>query len=268
MYLIYTYHICNMKITIPNLETFKLSGVYMIKNLLNNKVYIGSTKMTFKRRYSEHFRKLISNSHHNMYLNNSVKKHGIENFEFSIIEIIDKSSLTYIRERESFFINYFNATKHGYNISDITLSPPINTEVKKKISNALKEKYKTDSVFKERLLKNSNNFKGKASWNKGLICNNISNSRKIMFDDIEVYDINMVFFRKFDNPIEIEKFSKLENNDLPIPDFVYTKNPRGKTGVSKRILKNKTILSSNIHRAIKKNISHKGLFFKKVKREN
>jgi group I intron endonuclease len=257
-----------MKIAIPNLQSFKLSGVYMIKNLLNNKIYVGSTKMTFKRRYSEHFRKLSSGNHHNMYLSNSVKKYGIENFEFSIIEIIDKSSLTYIRERESFFIKHFNTIKCGYNISDVTSSPPSNKEIKEKISNTLKEKYKTDNSFKERLLKNSNKFIGVPSWNKGLICNNISVARKNMFDDIEVYDLNMNFFRKFDNPLEIEKFSKLIENDLPIPEFVFTKNPRGKNGVSKRFLKNKVVTRENIYRAIRKNITYKGLFFKKVKRKN
>jgi group I intron endonuclease len=238
----------------------------MIKNLLNNKIYIGSTKMTFKRRYSEHFRKLNTNSHHNMYLNNSVKKHGIENFEFSVIEIIDKASLSYIREREKFFINSLNSVKHGYNFSDCTTSPPSNKEIIQKISNTLKEKYKNDFLFKERLLKNSQNFIGKPSWNKGLICTNISNSRKKMFDDIEVYDKNMVFFRKFDNPLEIEKFSKTQDNDLPIPDFIEFFNKTANK-MNKKQISTKIILSTNIHRAIKKNIAHKGLFFKKVKRE-
>lgn len=107
---------------------------------------------------------------------------------------------------------------------------------------------------------------GKPSWNAGLKCNNISDARKELFDDIEVYDKNMNFFRRFDNPIEIEKFSKSEENDLPIPDFIEFVNERSKNKKSKKFLKNKIVSSQNIHRAIRKNIFHKGLFFKKVKR--
>jgi predicted DNA binding CopG/RHH family protein len=87
-----------------------------------------------------------------------------------------------------------------------------------------------------------------------------------MFDDIEVYDKNMVFFRKFDNPLEIEKFSKTQDNDLPIPDFIEFFNKTANK-MNKKQISTKIILSTNIHRAIKKNIAHKGLFFKKVKRE-
>lgn len=237
----------------------------MIKNILNNKVYIGSTKMTFKRRYTEHVRKLKTGNHHNSYLNNSVLKYGIENFEFSVVEILENNNVSFIREKESFYITFFNSIKKGYNISNVTTQPPCNDDTKKKISNTLKERYKNNEDYRKHL---SDIKKGKPSWNKGLICNNISNSRKNMFDDIEVYDINMKFFRKFDNPIEIEKFSKSEKNDLPIPQFIYIKNVKGNINLLKKEIKTKTILSCNIHRAIRKNIAHKGLFFKKVKREN
>lgn len=265
MYLKDFLYFCFMKIQLDNLNIFKLSGVYMIKNLKNKKIYIGSTKMSFKRRYLEHLRTLKINKHHNTYLNRAVKKYGIENFEFSVIEVINDSSILYIREREKFFINNLNSVKQGYNFSNITTSPPYNKESRNKISNTLKEKYKTDSIYRERLLKNSNNFKNKPSWNKGIKCSNISKARKELFDDIEVYDINMTFFRKFDNPIEIEKFSKLIDNDLPIPKSVKIFNPAANK-FSIRDLKNKIVLATNIHRAIRKNIFYKGLFFKKIKR--
>jgi group I intron endonuclease len=251
-----------MKIAIPNLETFKLSGVYMIKNLLNNKVYIGSTKMTFKRRYTEHVRKLKTGNHHNSYLNNSVLKHGIENFEFSVIEILENNNIPFIREKESFYINFFNSIKNGYNISDVTTQPPCNSDVKKKISDTLKERYKNNEDYRKHL---SNVNKGKASWNKGLVCNNISDARKNMFDDIEVYDINMNFFRKFDNTLEIDRFSRTKENDLPIPDYIEFYNINAKK-FNKKYLKNKIISYQNIFRAIRNNKPYKGLYFKKVKR--
>lgn len=37
-----------------NENELELTGVYMFKNILNDKVYIGSTTMTFKRRMEHH----------------------------------------------------------------------------------------------------------------------------------------------------------------------------------------------------------------------
>lgn len=255
-----------MKILLLNLESFKLSGVYVIKNLINNKIYIGSTKMSFKRRYLEHVRLLKIKKHHNFYLSNAVNKYGIENFEFSIIEIINNISIPYLRQRESYYIDILNSITCGYNLSNRTISPPYNLESNKKISNTLKEKYKTDSVFRENQLYLNSKKRGIPSWNKGLKCDNISNARKELFDDIEVYDINMNFFRRFDNPIEVEKFSRTKENDLPVPEYIEFENNNSKNKLSRKYLKNKIISSQNIHRAIRNNKAYKGLYFKKVKR--
>lgn len=255
-----------MRISINNQKILKLKGVYCIKNLVNNKLYVGSTTTSFKRRYLEHLRKLKINKHHNVYLNKAVIKYNIENFEFCILEVINSSDTRLFREKEAFFINLLNSIKKGYNFSDNTLAPPLNLEAKKRISVSLKEKYITDDLFRIRLKGYSDKRKGIPSWNKGKKCESISKARINMFDDIEVYNLDMVFFRKFDNPIEIEKFSRQENNDLPIPSFVKIFNKTANK-FSKRTIKNKVVLSTNIHRAIRTNTPHKGLFFKKVKRE-
>ena len=46
----------------------KKSGVYIIKNTLNGKVYIGSTISGFKKRIKEHIYELIKNKHHSNHL--------------------------------------------------------------------------------------------------------------------------------------------------------------------------------------------------------
>lgn len=243
-----------MKIIIEDLDNLKCKGIYCIKNLVNNKVYIGSTLFNFKKRFQEHKRRLIGKCHHSIYLSRSVEKHGIENFQFEILEIIEDSSI--IRSKESEYIDVYESisTKKGYNISNVTNQPPLDVLTKKKISNSLKEKYKNDLVFKGQMTELTNKKRGKPSWNKGIICKNISDARKNLFDDIEVYDQNMCFFRKFDNAVEIEAFSKSVLNDLPLIN-----NKRKNSLV-------KTIMSQNIHRAIRTNTFYKGLFFKKVPR--
>lgn len=62
------------------------SGVYQIRNIINNNSYIGSTNNLY-RRYKEHKSKLKSKNNQNVYLQNAVNKYGLENFEFSLIAI-------------------------------------------------------------------------------------------------------------------------------------------------------------------------------------
>ena len=57
------------------------SGIYAIKNLINNKMYIGSTS-DFKSRCRSHRTLLNRNKHFNKHLQNSVNKYGLSNFEF------------------------------------------------------------------------------------------------------------------------------------------------------------------------------------------
>ena len=262
-----------MKILLSSPEELSKSGVYCIKNTINKKVYIGSTKNTFKRRFYEHTRLLKALNHHNLYLMRSVNKYSIENFEFSILEIIDKKEVEIIRERERYYINKFNSflKEKGYNFDDNTLAPPSTESIRERVSKTLKNKYKNDPIYRQKMRELSLRKKGKPSWNKGVKCNNISEARKKMFCDIEVYDLNMKFFKRFDNSLEIEKYSK-SKNDLPIPDFIpfigrnkYTKD---NTKISYQPIKNKIVISQNIHRAIRDNKHYKGLFFKKVPRDS
>lgn len=59
--------------------------IYEIRNLINNKIYIGSTQ-DFKVRKRTHLNKLKKNIHPNPKLQNAYNKYGKENFTFNIIE--------------------------------------------------------------------------------------------------------------------------------------------------------------------------------------
>lgn len=64
------------------------SGIYVIKNLINNKVYIGSSK-NLTRRKNRHFLELKKQIHHNNYLQNSYNKYGKTAFVFHILEYVE-----------------------------------------------------------------------------------------------------------------------------------------------------------------------------------
>lgn len=59
-------------------------GIYKITNLINKKIYIGSS-CYIKRRWSEHKSDLNNNSHCNKHLQRAWNKYGEESFSFEII---------------------------------------------------------------------------------------------------------------------------------------------------------------------------------------
>lgn len=85
-------------------------GVYRIKNIIDDKCYIGSTTGILKKRCCSHKTKLKHNKHQNDHLQNAWNKHGENNFEFSLVELCDHNS-TFVREQ------YYIDTLHPeYNI--------------------------------------------------------------------------------------------------------------------------------------------------------
>ena len=94
------------------------TGIYKIINIINNKIYIGSSVNLYKRK-KEHFNKLKKNIHKNIHLQSSYNKYGEENFIFEIIEYIEDKYL--LIGREQYWINEFKSYNrdNGYNICKI-----------------------------------------------------------------------------------------------------------------------------------------------------
>jgi group I intron endonuclease len=70
-------------------------GVYAIKNLRDGKVYIGSTAVSFGRRWSGHRSKLRKGKHANQHLQSAWNRDGEESFEFAILEVVtEQDALT------------------------------------------------------------------------------------------------------------------------------------------------------------------------------
>lgn len=91
------------------------SGIYIIGNILTNKVYVGSA-CTLKSRIRTHRARLNLKKHHSLKLQNSWNKHGHESFVFEVIEYVeDKTNLIV---REQFWMDYYKAaTTEGYNVA-------------------------------------------------------------------------------------------------------------------------------------------------------
>lgn len=105
----------------------KISGIYCIRNLINNKIYIGSSNNIYYR-LRRHFSDLLKNRHGNPILQNSFNKYRAENFVVSIIEKIDKEILAHIEQC------YIDTLKPEYNITILVIRNTMSESSKEKLS--------------------------------------------------------------------------------------------------------------------------------------
>lgn len=93
-----------------------MTGIYKITNTKNNKVYIGQS-LEILSRWKNHL-KIYNNENYALYnrsLYKDMRKYGIENFQFSIVELCTKEELS---NKEKYWINFYNSFESGYNDSD------------------------------------------------------------------------------------------------------------------------------------------------------
>lgn len=142
------------------------SGVYIIKNIKNGKVYVGSTN-NLDRRLREHKKYLDNNKHHSYKLQKSYNKYGSDSFEFTIIQYCLNETLI---ENEQYWINKFNSYKDGYNCTKLAGSTLGMTG--KKLTDEHKEALRRANIGKkmsdETKEKVSKAKKGQKPWNKGM----------------------------------------------------------------------------------------------------
>tara|TARA_B110000503_G_scaffold94145_1_gene141910 strand:- start:5115 stop:5864 length:750 start_codon:yes stop_codon:yes gene_type:complete len=92
----------------------KNPGIYIIKNNIDQKVYVGASKDTHVR-LGMHKTQLRANRHHNIHLQNAYNKYGEDKFTFDILEECDEQ---YIYSQENYWCNLLNSHNKlfGYNI--------------------------------------------------------------------------------------------------------------------------------------------------------
>jgi|WetSurMetagenome_2_1015567.scaffolds.fasta_scaffold25696_3 group I intron endonuclease len=93
--------------------------VYMIYNNLNDKKYIGQTKLKMSQRWNQHIKASKSNKYPNNKFYNSIRKYGIENFFYTILgeyKAITQKELNEILSAEEVrLIEKFDTYNNGLN---------------------------------------------------------------------------------------------------------------------------------------------------------
>lgn len=86
------------------------TGIYLITNKLNGKKYVGQS-VDIEKRWKQH---MIDSKKKDCAIYKAIRKYGIENLEFSILE---ECSVDKLDEREIYWISELDTYNNGYNMS-------------------------------------------------------------------------------------------------------------------------------------------------------
>lgn len=111
-------------------------GIYGIKNIQNNKWYVGQS-VNIRKRINDHFSALRSNVHKNKHLQSAYNKYGEHAFNACVLEEclrsdLEKCEINWIKKKAA-YTNGYNKTTGGEGVHNWVA----NSEYRKKIS----EKY-------------------------------------------------------------------------------------------------------------------------------
>jgi len=213
----------------------QIAGIYYIKNLINNKIYIGKSH-NIKVRLAQHQKLLTDHDRNkkstNRYLFDSVKKYGWQNFETGILEEITSLDEGYFNDRELYWMDYFKSydMKLGYNLRrDSSTKCFVHDETKKlqsetrqgknnsnynhkwsdeqknKMSVRMVQARKESSSYGEEYRKRASEI-GKKVWENQDLRNRVSNSVRLTKEKkykFLQYDKNMTLIKEWGTIREI-----------------------------------------------------------------
>lgn len=122
----------------PNVLVPRYAGIYLIRNIINGKLYVGQS-VCLRERYLEHYSQFARKTHKNSKLRNAIRKYNVENFQFEILEKVD--DIDKLTERENYYIEKYDCIRKGYNIKNSTDQPRWDIHM-----NASKEKNKNGLI--------------------------------------------------------------------------------------------------------------------------
>lgn len=120
------------------------SGIYKITNLIDGKVYIGSTR-SFKKRAYEHLSSLEKGVHQNKHLQRAFDRDGTDAFVFEVIEVVLGDKLARTTVEQTYLDQYLGDWERCYNFKKKTKSEPRSCysknpeETRRKKSEAMKK---------------------------------------------------------------------------------------------------------------------------------
>lgn len=156
-----------------------ICGIYKITNLVNSKAYIGQSR-DIKKRWIDHRRKSPHLS--NVYLHRSIRKYGIENFSFEVLEECKPENLNVLERK--YILLHRTLKPFGYNL-DLGGGP------QKEISEETREKIRAATLGN----KNPNYGKSKSGETRRKL--SLSHS-----PSVNQYSLDGKFIKTFSTTVE------------------------------------------------------------------
>ena len=127
-------------------KEYDFSCIYLWTNLVNGKKYVGQTTCFHRRMKTYRY------TYPNAYMEHAVKKHGIDNFDITILE--RDVPLDKLDEREQYWLDYYQSydADKGYNICKVAGTTEGVTHTEEwcqKHSEWLKDKWATDEDYRK-----------------------------------------------------------------------------------------------------------------------
>jgi group I intron endonuclease len=136
-----------------------LGGIYKIESITGNKIYVGQA-VNIDKRIKSHKYTLIKNTHINPHLQNHFNKYGMDDFIFSVLEVIDRGENQSVKEykeilnnREQYYIDTLYTT---FNIVKLVVNSSYGTprrEAKNWVWEKTKNTYRVYFTIKGKRIK-------------------------------------------------------------------------------------------------------------------
>lgn len=93
----------------------KLGKIYLISNDVNNKLYVGQTIQTLKKRFNGHCCYSKSDRSDNMLIKRAIHKYGKDKFHITLLEECPQDKMN---EREVYWVSFYDSYNKGYNLTE------------------------------------------------------------------------------------------------------------------------------------------------------
>ena len=207
--------------------------VYLCKNTINNKVYIGITTRTLKDRKYEHIYAALHIKNYNIVFYNSIRKYGVEAFEWEVL--IKCDTIIELLDKEEYYISLYDSTNRekGYNmLSSSTFFKYKHTQEYKdnlsKIQLDTKLKYPSSNYLGVVFIKSSNRWSSRIRIDGKLTFISNSDSEMVAAVQHDLYVIENSLDRKLNfTSEELEKLLNLYNIEFKVKNKDKTSNYYG-----------------------------------------
>ena len=186
------------------MKTTNVSGIYIIRNAIDGRVYVGSA-VSLAHRKSEHFKSLRQKNHHNIHLQNFVNKYGINNICFEVLELCDRCNLI---EREQY---YFSVYSDKFNIAQYagsSLGRVCHENTRRKISNSLKKANLKGIKKSEQTKMRMRKPKSKEHALK------IKHAQRAVIKTVYQYDLELNLIEKFESVAESARKTRFDRRQI------------------------------------------------------